>query len=222
MKISMREVTKAEKAKLKKIYLASIRKIKKNDIEAIINKAPSALYKFSKSLVRKLPDVIYDAKTMYYMLRDWYKGDYEMPWNTAAAAGAALTYLIIPIDLIPDPIPVIGYIDDAYVIRLCLKLIRKDLDRYRDQISSEGDGESDAFCAYCDEELLVNGDGIYECLECHLDFEMYKGQSCFHKNIIYCPKCYFKWEFEKIDKDAEYYCPVCDTLLWSYRDLYYS
>jgi len=202
--------------------VAYIRKTKKKDIEVVINKAPSALQKFSKSAIGKMSGVFDDAETLYCMLRDWYMGRYEMPWKTVAAIAAALIYLINPLDLIPDFIPVVGYIDDAFVFGLCIKLIRKDLDRYRSLNSKSGPKKRDAFCAYCDEDLLVDGNGIYECPECHLDFEVNNGKPYFHKNKVYCPKCDWGWKFERIDKEAEYYCPNCDTLLWSYQKTYYS
>ena len=42
-----------------------------------------------------------------------------------------LAYVISPIDLIPDFIPVIGYVDDVTVIALVIRMIRKDLARRR-------------------------------------------------------------------------------------------
>ena len=45
---------------------------------------------------------------------------------------AALLYVLSPIDLIPDFIPVVGYVDDALVVAVCIKLVQADLDKYRD------------------------------------------------------------------------------------------
>ncbi|MCF0259674.1 MAG: DUF1232 domain-containing protein [Erysipelotrichaceae bacterium] len=36
-----------------------------------------------------------------------------------------------PIDLIPDSIPVIGYVDDAAVINFCWDMVKSDADEYR-------------------------------------------------------------------------------------------
>ena len=38
---------------------------------------------------------------------------------------AALTYLLVPIDLIPDFVPVLGYADDAVIVALALRSVTK-------------------------------------------------------------------------------------------------
>ena len=42
--------------------------------------------------------------------------DKENPWPVRLACAFATLYLLSPIDLIPDPIPIFGYMDDALVI----------------------------------------------------------------------------------------------------------
>ena len=53
--------------------------------------------------------------------------DKRVPWYAKALAAAVIAYLLSPIDLIPDFIPVIGYLDDIILvpagIALTIKLI---------------------------------------------------------------------------------------------------
>lgn len=73
-----------------------------------------------------------DITLLLSMVRDYWGGEYrEIPWTTIAAAVAALAYVLSPVDLIPDFIPVIGYIDDAAVVALCLSAIKSDLENYK-------------------------------------------------------------------------------------------
>ena len=73
-----------------------------------------------------------DAKILFSLLRDYANGSYRnVPWNIIASVGASLLYVLSPIDLIPDFIPVLGYLDDAAVIAFCLNLIEKDLAAYK-------------------------------------------------------------------------------------------
>lgn len=45
-----------------------------------------------------------------------------MPWYAKAVAGAVAAYALSPIDLIPDFIPVLGYLDDAILLPLGILL----------------------------------------------------------------------------------------------------
>ena len=70
--------------------------------------------------------------SLFQLLQDYVRGNYrEIPWWTLGAIATALTYILIPLDAIPDVIPVAGYIDDVAVLKLCLELIGKDLESYR-------------------------------------------------------------------------------------------
>jgi uncharacterized membrane protein YkvA (DUF1232 family) len=49
----------------------------------------------------------------------------EAPWRAKAAAAFAPLYVLSPIQLIPTFIPVIGQMDDLFVVWLAMKLARK-------------------------------------------------------------------------------------------------
>lgn len=73
-----------------------------------------------------------DIKTMISMLGDYVSGKYrDITWKTVAAIAGAIAYFVMPIDVIPDVIPVAGYLDDALVIKLALDLASDDLADYR-------------------------------------------------------------------------------------------
>ena len=44
--------------------------------------------------------------------------DPRVPWPAKAVAGAVAAYALSPIDLIPDFIPVLGYLDDIVIVPL--------------------------------------------------------------------------------------------------------
>jgi uncharacterized membrane protein YkvA (DUF1232 family) len=60
-------------------------------------------------------------------------GDPRVPWYAKVAAVAVVAYALSPIDLIPDFIPVIGYLDDVVIvpagILLAVKLVPAQLMR---------------------------------------------------------------------------------------------
>ena len=49
--------------------------------------------------------------------------DPRVPWGAKLAAGAVAAYALSPIDLIPDFIPVLGYLDDLILIPLGIALV---------------------------------------------------------------------------------------------------
>jgi uncharacterized membrane protein YkvA (DUF1232 family) len=49
--------------------------------------------------------------------------DPRVPWYVRALAIGILAYAFSPIDLIPDPIPVLGYLDDLVLIPLGIALV---------------------------------------------------------------------------------------------------
>ena len=51
--------------------------------------------------------------------------DPRTPWQAKALAFALLAYALSPIDLIPDFIPVIGYLDDLVIVPLGIVLVVK-------------------------------------------------------------------------------------------------
>lgn len=81
---------------------------------------------------RRLAPYLNQVSILFQLLQDYVRGNYrEIPWWTLGAIATALTYILIPLDAIPDAIPVAGFIDDVAVLKLCLELVSKDLDSYR-------------------------------------------------------------------------------------------
>lgn len=73
-----------------------------------------------------------DLLLLVSLVKDYYQGNYrDVPYKTISAAVVGLLYVVNPIDIIPDVIPFIGQVDDALVLGFCLKLIEKDLLKYK-------------------------------------------------------------------------------------------
>ncbi len=51
--------------------------------------------------------------------------DPRVPWYAKVVAGAVAAYALSPIDLIPDFIPVLGYLDDIIIVPLGILLAVK-------------------------------------------------------------------------------------------------
>ncbi|HBF11461.1 YkvA family protein [Thermotoga neapolitana] len=80
---------------------------------------------------RNIAEVFEEFKTFLSMLKDFFTGEYkDVPGGTIAAASLAIFYYVFPFDIIPDIIPVAGWIDDITVIKFLWNLVREDLQKY--------------------------------------------------------------------------------------------
>src|SRR5215204_3382459 len=73
------------------------------------------------SFVERLERWAKKLKVEVYALYLAYR-DPRVPWYARAFAAVVVGYAFSPIDLIPDPIPVLGYLDDLILIPLGVAL----------------------------------------------------------------------------------------------------
>ncbi len=105
-------------------------KVGENDVNDILNKEEKMKGFFQHvDALKKYWD---DACTVFSLLKDRYTGAYkETPWRTIAALVGALLYVLTPLDLIPDFIPLLGFADDAVVFGFALNFAKPELEAYR-------------------------------------------------------------------------------------------
>jgi uncharacterized membrane protein YkvA (DUF1232 family) len=66
------------------------------------------------------------------LIRAWAKGSYRhAPWKSLALIIGAILYFVSPLDAIPDIIPVLGFMDDAFIIAFVMRQVRKDIAAFR-------------------------------------------------------------------------------------------
>ena len=83
--------------------------------------------------------LVVDAVDTLAMLWDWFAGRFDWsPMRLIVAFFLGIAYLVSPIDIVPDVIPLAGWIDDLMVATAVLRLARFDLDRYRRWRSAQG------------------------------------------------------------------------------------
>jgi uncharacterized membrane protein YkvA (DUF1232 family) len=68
---------------------------------------------------------------MIRVVRDYQRAEFrDMAPSKLLSIVATLIYFVSPFDVIPDWLPVLGHIDDSFVVTLALKSIRADLDAF--------------------------------------------------------------------------------------------
>lgn len=104
--------------------------ITEQDVHDAINSGERWFEERGKSAPRKL---FAQANLLWTMIKDYTAGEYrKIPWTTIASVTFALLYIINPFDLMPDFIPVFGWLDDTAIILLVISSARDELRKYCD------------------------------------------------------------------------------------------
>ena len=70
-------------------------------------------------------------RAFFRMIRGWVTGKYRVtPWRTIGLGAVLLVYLFSPVDLIPDYIPFVGFIDDLVILGFFARSLQKDVRRF--------------------------------------------------------------------------------------------
>ena len=78
-----------------------------------------------------LKTALKNVRELYALFKDTVNGNFKLPTTSVAMIGGGLLYFILPADLIPDFIPVIGYLDDLAVLTTIMNSLKKEIAEYR-------------------------------------------------------------------------------------------
>jgi uncharacterized membrane protein YkvA (DUF1232 family) len=107
------------------------------DVGRLVARADEILAEFARS--GALRRFAADIGSMVSLVRDHWNGTYvDAPYWTIAVITFTLAYVLKPVDIIPDALPVIGQLDDAIVVGLGLDIVRDELDAYHDWCRKAG------------------------------------------------------------------------------------
>ena len=104
--------------------------------EALLNNKDE-LDDFLYRLEQKINDMPFVGKkfsmipVMISLVKNYVQGKYTtVPYGTILAVLSALIYFLAPIDIIPDFIPLAGYLDDMAVVGFCITMVKTDIESY--------------------------------------------------------------------------------------------
>jgi len=76
--------------------------------------------------------VMDDFRTLVRLVVAYARDNYrDIPPESLALVVAGLVYVVSPIDLLPDAVPALGFMDDTVVVAWVIKSVRQELDAFR-------------------------------------------------------------------------------------------
>ncbi len=132
-KQAKRKLTKAEKADITKSL--DEKKAQASELIALPEKLDE-LFDKGQMMFDNLPVEIPALKNIplfLSLINNYASGRYkDVSISTIIAVVAAVLYFVSPVDVIPDTIPGIGHIDEAFVVEIVTKAIKKELKKFED------------------------------------------------------------------------------------------
>jgi uncharacterized membrane protein YkvA (DUF1232 family) len=116
-------------AGFKKATQKAMEILKDNDkSDATLKKAEAK----AQSYQEQLKNVWEQLTLLIDMARDYRNGKYpHLPWRAILWIFAAIVYFINPLDIIPDFIFAIGFLDDAAVIGFVINALHEEIEKYK-------------------------------------------------------------------------------------------
>lgn len=72
-----------------------------------------------------------NLKALFRLLQAYFRHEYtDVAWGSLVLMVVAIIYFVVPIDLMPDWIPLAGFVDDGAVLVFVIAQIKSDLDKY--------------------------------------------------------------------------------------------
>jgi len=109
--------------RIEAMYLRSVDRIGDDEYEYIAKKIDRKFFITENLLFLWVRDLASFFRKLHLLLQNHLNGKERLPTRSAQAIGSALLYFINPYDFFPDFTPEFGYVDDLYVLLLCLNQI---------------------------------------------------------------------------------------------------
>ncbi len=123
----MDNLNESDQERVNQTFEKGVETFTEEDLEKVKADAETAEKK-----ARSLGGQFESFQLTWSLLQDYWAGKYtSIPWKLIASTGFAVAYLISPLDIIPDFLPIIGFVDDASVFALVVSSFQSELNAYK-------------------------------------------------------------------------------------------
>ena len=121
------------KSKLNMNFLSFIKQA-----QSLLTKKHKTVEKLQQGVVKAIENknsllkIWTEIQLFFSIVKDYANGSYTaIPKRSIIAMTAGILYFISPIDLVPDFILGLGFLDDIYIITMVYRQVEKDLKQYQ-------------------------------------------------------------------------------------------
>jgi uncharacterized membrane protein YkvA (DUF1232 family) len=126
------KISNKQKDEIKKQFEETVEEINENDIVSASEDGLKKINELDNNPPKVLKNIWENVKMMVYMMLDYINGNYRnINWKTIAIISGAIIYFVSPLDLIPDVIPFVGFLDDLTVINIALEMTSEEFTIYK-------------------------------------------------------------------------------------------
>ena len=105
----------------------------KDEPEKVNQLISDATAKAGDRMPKSFDEIKENVFSLFRMVKAYTMREYtDVPWKSIALIITTILYFISPIDMIPDFIPVFGYLDDVALLTWTLKTLKADIDAFCD------------------------------------------------------------------------------------------
>lgn len=109
---------------------------KPEKLETLLIEARNKAAKLDKGPIGEARDSIF---TLFRLVKAYARGHYrDISWSNLVLVVAALIYFVAPLDMLPDFLLALGYIDDAAILGWTIRAIADELARFAVWESDQG------------------------------------------------------------------------------------
>lgn len=102
---------------------------KPEKLTKLVDEATAKAGKLEKGPIVEARD---NLTALFRMVRAYGKSDYRsISWTNIVLVVGAIVYFVMPIDLVPDFIAALGYLDDAAILTWTVKAIGDELEKFK-------------------------------------------------------------------------------------------
>ena len=135
-------VVRNHKSYLRAINLANDYLRNPEDMKRLISDAQTKINDVASQSIEAVGEGL---QVLMRMLTAYATGQYRaIPWRTLAVVTAAIVYFVMPLDFIPDLLPVLGLMDDVALIAWTISQVKVDIDRFLEWEARQQAQASDA------------------------------------------------------------------------------